>query len=361
VSIVFVRAAQADDAEIRRLLRENPLGGRFSISLERHPTAFSPSVGEHDYVLARDGPDGPAIGLYERTVWPAFVNGRIERLPYLGALRVAESHRRRIAILRSGYASLRDWFGAAGELPYSLTSITADNDPALRILTAGLKGLPIYRPFARFSTFVLRPGGRADPAVGWASEADLPELVAFLASENARFQFAAHWSAERLRGLDALGLPIERILLHRSGGRITGCVALWDQRGYRQSVIRSYPPAIRNFRRAANLLGPLLRLPRLPVVGDRIEQVVLSHLAVEGDDPDILRALVGTALSEAKALGFEAAILGLASERPLRKALLKNLRAIEYETKLYLVHWPDAEAAIANCDDALPHPEIGLL
>ena len=359
--IVFARATRADDPDIRRLLRENPLGGRYSVSLEREPSAFAAPF-DHDFVLARDRGSGAAIGLYERTVWPVFVNGRIERIPYLGALRVAESHRHRVAILRAGYASLRSEFEAAGDYPVALTSITADNAPATRILTAGLRGLPVYQPLAPFSTFVMRPVRRPrDPAVVRAADSDLPEIADFLARQNARYQFAPAWTADILHGLAAFGLPIGNFLIVRAGGRIAGCIALWDMSNHRQSVIRGYPALVGAVRPLANRVGALFGWPDLPPVGAPIRQVMLSHLGVTDDAPAVFEALLDAALGEAARVGHGAAILGMASDRALVAGVRKRRRAIEYRTMLYLVFWPGSEKIAAGIEGSLPHPDIGLL
>ncbi len=39
--VQFALASEADDAEIRRLLRENPMPGQISLSLERDPNYFA--------------------------------------------------------------------------------------------------------------------------------------------------------------------------------------------------------------------------------------------------------------------------------------------------------------------------------
>ena len=359
--IVFARATRADDPDIRRLLRENPLGGRYSLSLEREPNAFVAPF-DHDFVLARDTGSGEAIGLYERSVWPAFVNGQVERVPYLGALRVAESHRHRIAILRAGYASLRGEFADTGDYPVALTSITTDNAPATRILTAGLRGLPVYRPLAPFSTFVMRPVARPrDKVVVRAVDGDFPEIADFLARQNARYQFAPAWTGAMLHDLDAFGLPIGNFLLVRAGGRIAGCIALWDTSGHRQSVIRGYPGFVGAVRPLANRVGALFGWPDLPPVGSPIRQVMLSHLAIADEAPEVCDALLDAALSEAARQGHGAAILGMAAERGLAASVRKRRGAIEYRTMLYLVFWPGSEKSAAAIEGSLPHPDIGLL
>jgi hypothetical protein len=363
--LILARATASDNAEICRLLHENPLGGAYSISLERMPDAFAGDFGlseGHDYVLAREQSGNVAIGIYERTVWRCYVNGQVKSLPYLGALRVAQSHRHRIAVLRDGYQSIREIFADSGSLPFALTSITSDNDVAVRILTRGLKGLPTYRPTGNFSTFIMRPRrGVIDARISPAVMADLSELAAFLAHENARFQFSMDWPERVLAQLGKAGLPLNNILIYRTNSKIRGCIAVWDQRAARQSIVRAYPPIMRTLRGPINMLGRWTGLPKLPPVGQQIPQATLSHLAVSDDDPDVFRALVKAALHFADYAGFGAAVTGFATARPFRPALKSIARAIEYRTSLYTVHWPEGECAALNCDQRLPHPEIGLL
>ncbi len=95
VGVSFHLATVADEADIRRLLRENPIGGRYAISVEREPNGLAGTALPDErktIILARDSA-GTAVGLCERIVRPAFVDGERCLLPYLGTLRVAASHR----------------------------------------------------------------------------------------------------------------------------------------------------------------------------------------------------------------------------------------------------------------------------
>jgi hypothetical protein len=355
--LAFRLATSADNADILRLLRENGMAGRYSLSLEREPDAFAAPAprDRHAYVLAI-APGGESVGLCERVVRPAFVNGRVERLPYLTALRVAKSHRNRIAVLKGGFHTLHEQVEQPDEFPAALTSIAADNAVARRVLTAGLKGLPSYSPIGGYSTLVLRPRRFApDPALSLARPEELGEVAAFLRQELVRFQFAPVWTEAALRSLSA------SFLVHRTAGRITGCLSLWDQRALRQAVVRGYPPAVRALRPAINLVAPALGIPTLPHVGTALSQAFLSHLAVAQDDPDIMLSLVRAGLTLAARQGLRAAVVGMSSAHAFRGTLLGGFRAVEYETLLYWVHWPEGAAAAAASDARLPMPEVGLL
>ena len=87
-NLVFAVAGAADEANIRRLMRDNALGGWVALSLEREPDAFAADFGlsrSHAFIIARDRATGAAVGLCERSVRDAFVDDEVCRLPFLGA------------------------------------------------------------------------------------------------------------------------------------------------------------------------------------------------------------------------------------------------------------------------------------
>lgn len=360
----FDIAGPADEPDLRRLLRQTPLGGGYRLTLEREPDALAADfglAGAATYVIARDRDSGAAIGMCERVVRLAHVDGAVRRLPYLAALRVHPDARGRIAILRGGFAALRA-VEQPDDAPFALTSITADNHAARRLLTAGIDGLPLYRPVGDFLTFALRPRRcRPRAAIASACLDDLPALTAFLDRHNRRRQFAPHWRDDDLARLADAGLPPHRILLARVDGEIRGSIALWDQRAHRQTVMRGYPPVIAALRPALNRLAPLLRLPTLPPLGEPLAQAVAALHAAEADDAELALDLVAAALTEAARLRFSVVILGLATDHPWCAPLKRRYGGLTYRTSLYLAHWPEAREAVAALGPALPAPELGFL
>lgn len=360
----FAPATRADEADIRRLLRDNATDGWIRLALAREPDAFvAGAVGarEHRYLVARERASGEAIGIAEWSVRDAYVNGEVRLLGRLGALRIAPHHRHRIRVLRDGFAAIRVLRHPAA-MPYSLTAIAAENAPALRLLGANLPGLPTYRPLEPFTTFALRPARAARTAVMVepAGEADLPAIAARLARSYRRLQFAPAWSARELRDR-CPGLRPDDFLVVRRGPGITGCVALWDQNGFKQTVVHSYAGALGALRPVLNLAAPLLAIPHLPPAGAPLRQVYLSHLAVADDDPEIFATLIDAALAAAQRRGFRLALLGLAERHPLAAVLARRWRHRAYRSLLHLVHWDDGRRAVEALAPGLPHVEIAVL
>lgn len=358
VSVSFDVATSADEAEVRRLLRENPIGGRYAMSMEREPNGLAGTglPGERKtIILARDDNTGAAIGLCERVVRPAYVDGDRRLLPYLGALRVAASHRHRIGILKGGFRAVHEHGARPDELPFALTSIASDDTPARRILTAGLASLPRYERISDYVTFVFQPRRRR-PADGIvrAADADLIDVAEFLQRTRSRHQYTPVCCEVALRVIGA-----ENVLVSRAKGGITGCVGVWDQSAFKQTVARGYPTAVSIVRPLLNVLAPLVGKPRLPAIGAPLRLVYLSALAVEADRVDGLLHLLGAALDLAAMRGADAAAFGLDARHPWVTAVRRAFPAIEYRTELYCVIEGGRRGAPGA--NRLTMPDVGLL
>jgi len=357
-------AGPADDADLRRLLRGNPMGGWVTVALEREPHYFAELIAgeEHQAIIARDAVSGSAVGMCARTVRPAYIDGAVRPLGYIGELRINAGYRHRYRILRKGFETLRRDLHEPLRTPFYLTAIVSDNGAARRLLEADLPGKPRYRPFAECSTLAIRTGAFPSDGCAPAEEADIPAIAACLARNHARYQFAPVWTETALRNAPERGGPrATDFIVMRSGERVTGCVALWDQSSVRQAVIRGYDPRIAAWRPLLNLTGALTGLPRLPRTGEMLRQIYLAFAAVDDDDPALLQQLVAAALTEARRRGFALGIIGMADSNPMLPTLRRTFRARAYRSRLYLAHWEHGRAEVDRLQPRIPHVEASLL
>ncbi len=163
--LLYRLAEPEDEADLRELLRAQPLPGWVSLAFTREPNYFAGAALEgerHAVILARDRDTGCLAGMFSRGVRRVYLNGESRWLPYLGQLRVASAHRGGYHRLRQGFELARQWLRAPDELPFELTSILADNRAARRLLTAGLPGMPRYAPLGELVT--LASGGTSRSA-----------------------------------------------------------------------------------------------------------------------------------------------------------------------------------------------------
>jgi hypothetical protein len=197
--------------------------------------------------------------------------------------------------------------------------------------------------------------------VSAAGAADLAEIAACLGRYGERFQFAPRWTqTDLVSPKRARGLRPEDFLVVRSGSRIVGCLACWDQREFKQIVVRGYSSRLSLLRPVWNAVAPLAAVPGLPAPGSSLPVAFLSHLAIDHDDADVFQALLGAGLARAASRGADYAILGLAELNPLT-AMAVRWRPKCYRSLAYLVYWPEGEAAADQVDARTLHPEIAIL
>jgi hypothetical protein len=360
-------ATPADEPAIRRLLRATPFEGAVSLSLEREPDFHLAAAieGDRHSVVVGRSEDGRLVGLAARSVRTVFVNGSPERIGYLGLLRAAGEGRGRIRSMREGFALLAA-DRRPGELPFDFTSVVLDNAPARRLLEAGLPGFPTYRPLGELVTLALlprraRPRGTPGLELERGGAGRLEAVAAFLRAEGSRRQLASVVTADQLASPErSRGLSPSDFHLATRGGRIVGCAAVWDQRAFKQAVVRSYSRALSALRPLLAVLGPVVGLPRLPPVGEPIAAAFLAYVAVAGDEGGVLDAILDSVLADARGRGLDQLLLAFGADDPLL-AVARRRPHRPYRSMLYAVHGPAGAAAAAALDGRRMGPEVATL
>jgi hypothetical protein len=362
-------ASAADDAEIRRLLREHALPGDVGLTFEREPdSAIAAAIegDEHQTIVACDGDDGSIAGIASRSERNVFLNGRPGRLGYLGQLRTPLRGHRVGTLLREGFAFCRT-LHELGSVPAYLTAVVIDNHAAHRLL-CGLPS-PAAPRFVRAGSLVTllipsaRRKRRAPPGieVRLGSVELLPEIVSCLERNGRRYQFTPRWTVEDLLSARRTpGLDARDFLVAIAGGRVAGCAAVWDQRGFKQVVVRRYSQRLARWRGMVNLTAPWVGIPALPAVGQPLEFVYLSHVAVDGDRPDVIAALVSEARGRLPD-GVTHLVTAFADNSPMLAAVTRVARHRTYRSVLYLVCWSDGQPVVESIDARLAHPEVAIL
>src|SRR6202790_2964694 len=366
----FDLALREDEPAIRRLLRRTPIPGDITLSLEREPSACAANAvaSEHTQILvARTEENGEVVAMGVRGVMNWYVNGTPSKIGYLGQLRVDPSYRARPRFLLRGYAKFKELHEADGCTQIYATTIMTDNMPARRVLESPMKGMPSYRHIDDLVTFAIttRTGSRGllpGVQIVDATSGDLEEIERCLARYGSRYQFSPVWSHAVLRDADRMrDLRVDDFILARRNGQLVGCLALWDQRKFKQTVVRGYSWQLACARPVTNALSHFVGSPRLPPVGEQLDMAYVSHVAIDGDDPQVLEILLRRALVRAAERGVTLVSLGFSHRNVLAGFVATRFRARKYHSRIYVVFWPDG-AGIADTVKRLPsHLEVPFL
>ncbi|MEO7297193.1 MAG: hypothetical protein ABI042_01305 [Verrucomicrobiota bacterium] len=363
----FELATQRDDAEIRRLLRENPMPGKISISLEREPDYFTDAnlPGEtKQTIIARE--NGRVVCVGNCAIRQRFVNGESRRVGYLGGLRLDARQAGRFDILRRGYEFFRE-LQSENPAEFYFTSIAAENIRAQKFFERSLPGMPCYEFIDEFVTILLSArSSRRESAHFKNSErgtrnAEFDQSLLKSAATNNRYQFGPDWTSEGLTSLQSLGLRREDFCIVSEGVRIVSCASLWDQRQFKQTVIRNYAPWLAMARPTLNLFARITRRPRLPAVGETLANAFVSHLAVVSEESNSLITLIAKLRGMASERKIKFLTLGFAASDPRVATVQKQFRGREYRSRIYVVRWPEFGGAAAELDARPLAPEVALL
>lgn len=357
----FELADERSDADLRELLQNNPMDSWVRVSLAREPSFFLAESLWPDciVVIVRDcARRNRAAGMYDIGLLPVHINGRAETAGYLGGLRIANDYRNKLRFVRAGFdsiavlgdektAGLNSWF----------TSIAEENVVATRLLTAGVARLPRYLDAGAMQTLAIsaRQGVRHD-LLRPATPDDIPELVSFYNRQAGRYNYSPVLTEDWLASLSR-SLAGNDFLLLIEDQTIRGCLALWDQRSMKQTVIQGYRFPLNLYRVPYNVYARLRRGVELPPPGQQIASAFLAFFALDADYEHLAVRVVQDALSRLPA-DVNTGLVGFANANPLCDPLVETLRPQVYASRIYAVEFPSGNAQPAS----LPaQPEIALL
>lgn len=352
-------ATLADDAAIRALLRDNAMPSWVSMAATREPSFFAgvDRYGRDWAVLARQGQE--VVGMYTCSEQAVHLNGAATELAYLGGLRVVPRYRHRLSVLRQGYASL-ERLSPGGRRGLCYTAIACDNLPARRILEAGLRDMPRYRPLNDFVTLAL-PKSRGRRLGLWrpARLDDADEMAALCRCYNqqaARYQFSPVLTPERAAQTGA-----QFYLLDTNLGQAQAVMALWPQQAYKQVRAQAYRPPLGWLLPLYNAYARLMRRIPLPAVGQPLDQTYLAFFALAPESGPAPLNLTEV-LADALALCPTAVLtLGLHADHPWLKRLEAVFRPARYRTRIYAVDFPSSGLDSPQLDSRPAQPEVALL
>jgi len=356
----FVRATDADDEEIRALLRTVPMEGKLQIGFEREPSYFAcpapAGIEEHTLVARRNG-HLLSVGSWSvRDVW---LEGEPACIGYLHGLRMAPGTGGAMRVLREGYARLAEDVRNTSTAGW-FTSVDADNTRARRVFESRASGLPRYRRMAEYLTRVM-PVPRRGGILREESVKTEEELTEFFQREGSRHDLALTWNEARWLELKRSGFTLNDVSVVRRKGRIVAAAGVWDQSSWKQVVVHGYPTWMQRLRPLLRMGTKCLGWPGLPSAGCRVPLASVFPFAVARSKEHALAELWCGVESIAHARGIDWLALGLDASDPLWQKVRMQRSGFSYRTILYSVGgrgFPDHEW---ESGDRIFRPECATL
>lgn len=367
MSYRFELANPADEAQIRRLLRQNPVPGQMALTYEREPDyALGTSVMGHlcQTLVARQQASDAVVAVATRSIRSLFVNGQVQAVGYIGQLRVDPLHQGRW-LLPQGFRLFHELHQDGATRGYITTIIQGNTQAEGLLVHKARRTLPVYRPLGQLFTMAIIVGRPRRPH--WGSmelrsgdTVAVDDLIAFLHRNGSQRQF---FPAYRVADFDepaTRDFSVADFVVACRHGRIVGVAGLWDQSGYKQMVVRAHSPTLRRLRPFYKGVARLLGAQPLPDVGQPIRFGYASFLCVEEADASVCQQLLTALHNRAAQWGLAFLMVGLTDRDPLLPVVRKRLH-IPYLSTLYAVCWPEDEAWYQELDGRVPYVEIATL
>lgn len=365
-------ATSADDGELRGLLSATPMDGKVSIAFAREPSYFAAAAVDGTIVqvgVVRDGQSGRIVGMGSRAVSRKYVNGESLAVGYLSGLRLLKEFRGQAAILSRGYQFLRE-LHADRRAPYYLTTIAEDNVAAVKLLSSGRRGLPVYRPWGKFHTLSIATARRPKRCTSFgngvlvrqARADDRDAILEFLNKYGpARQFFPVYEPNDLFSGSGALqGLDPQDVLLALRNREMVGTLATWNQRRFKQTIVHSYDGWLRSTRLLYNAWAKVRCRPSLPAAGSVIAARMAAIPVVRHDDLNVFQQLLVEAVRLSSMQDGRLLLIGLHESDP-QLPVARQYAGREYVTNMYLVYWPDEALDIGPLAERVPYLELGCL
>jgi hypothetical protein len=360
-------AERADDAELRALLRDNPMNGSMQVTFEREPDFFAACAirgSFHQVGVGRDISSGRIVGLGTRSIADAFVNGRLVHLGWLSDLRLDPAYRGGTLVAR-GYRFLRE-LHRDGRVELYGTVIFQDNQTALRTIATTRAGLPAYHDLGVIHCPGInlrrrKPAIEADCDIVRGRRELLPEIVDCLNRNNTCKQFAPVHDVESFTsGNRWKDFQPSDFFVALRNNHVVGVVGRWDQSAFKQTRVISYGKRLRWIVPAANAVQTLLGASAFPDPGQYVPFFYVSFIAIDHDDARVFRALLRHVYNDSVGGSFRYAMVGLHERDPLLP-MLKDYSLTPFAGRLFCVCFADGEPMYQTLDARVPYVEAATL
>lgn len=362
-------AQPADDPALRKLFSETPMPGRITVAFEREKNYFSgcSTMGPFwQIIIARHIASGEIAGVFCRAVRSHYINGDPQDLGYVGQIRIAEKYRG-MWVLQTGMSYFQD-LHADGRAPAYWGVISSENRISRGILVERpRRKFPSAREIAGIYTLGIILGKPMKPQpfdgeLEYGSSDTLPEIITFLRKYGKQRQFFPVYSAaDFTEGEITRDFNVSDFIVARRDGEIVGVLGLWDQSGYKQSIVQEYDRALQWVKPFYNLGARLLGAQPLPNLGEKIHFAYASFICVANDDADVFSALLRAIYNLAAERRYAYLMLGLTTFDPLLAVARKYLH-ISYHSQVFLGSWEIKNDGLRQkLDGRLPYIEIATL
>ncbi len=340
-------AEQEDSAGILEVLEEGYYKGGVSLLYTRRDDAYASLKKEGegvDIILCSDAKTKKIAAVGACAYRTLYFNRQPTRIGHLFSLKAREEYRNTFQFLHKGYDFFHE-VSLSKNVPFFLMTILEENTYAVKLFEKRRTFMPDHHGLGMYEVYIFKTGMKRPAMEGFefkrCEKPDIRGLVKFIEERGKEHQFFPVLTEEWLEDKSGRGVSYEDfyILRYSSGaskGTIAACGAVWDQRHYKQYIVKEYNGLykfIAPFSRVLPLLGYANMFEK---PGSTLNFFTLSFWGVNEQDPGIFDYFIRCISNCTKQYKFFA--VGIHEKNPF-KQVLSSIRHFRYRSKIYLVDW----------------------
>ena len=359
-------ASSCNDAEIRKILNNNPVPGHVSLVYAKNPSYFQAAmIGNQDTKTLVIKNDSEKIIAFQTTATRrVYCNGRAVTIGYLSNLRMDKNYKGK-GLLKEGFEFLKQVHSQI-KVPFYFSTIISGNNSAANTLTRHRDGGLHFIDYGNYLTKAIIIFNKKyklsnDYRIIRGNKDNLPEIVNFLNSEGGEKNLFPCYTENDFTEKNILkDFNINDFYLAIKNNVLAGVIGKWDQSSFKQNSIDSYNGAYSILHPVYNILANTLNLPRMPKRGEQIQFIYTCFIAIKENDPKIFLDLLKAVYNDLAGSNNLFLMVGLHEKDGLRESLKKFI-GLAYKSNLFINYWEKPDGFNIGRDTNIPYLELATL
>ena len=357
-----------DYKAMEKILFENSISSWVDVSLVRkHKYYHKQNIADIYSILAskinlkenKGAENNDYIGLCSCIFSQNSINKKIKTIGYLSEMRLNKDYRNNLYYIKNGFQAIKNIVPNKTTDDFYFTSIALDNHKAKRLLEANLPQMPKYTKLGQMTTLLFSSNiGKDNKILKRADKSSINMIINFYNDQSKNYQLSPNLTKSYINLIGVNNF----YYVNDENNNIKVCLCLWDQRKFKQSVVKFYKYKIGRFLSVINFWAKITKRVELPKEMQQIESIFIAFFAFDNCSEKELTKILLEASFKAKNIDAKACIVGLSSNNPILKHLKTKLKAITYQTEIYQVDlYPNNYKTTFAKHNLMIQPEVALL
>ena len=304
--IVIEKALPSDNFGICELCKI-PMAGNISLSMGRDPDYFiNAGIQNQEIELFVCRQKDRVIGTFSLGKRNVFYNGTPKLIRYFSDLRIHPDFQKSLLLIKMS-RFIKTNIIDKNEFVYTvifsenkvMTDMIAKVDRASIDNESLLKraSLPKYILCGSYSSFMIslksrRKKIKTNLLIRKAKKTDIEAMQFFLNREAPKKQWYPYYDLSCLQDNYYHDLNISNFYLAFKDKKIVGITGVWDQRGFKQTILHSYTRSLKFVRPFINIIAKFTKGFNLPESGTRLNYFTLHTILTKGNNQEIFKDII---------------------------------------------------------------------